>query len=53
MSRSNPIHTFISQLLRAVLSAVFVILCSRWLGPEGEGRTWIGFVLGGLADDGK
>jgi O-antigen/teichoic acid export membrane protein len=43
MSRSNPIHTFVSQVLRAVLSAVFVILCSRWLGAEGRGE--LGLVL--------
>jgi O-antigen/teichoic acid export membrane protein len=43
MSNSSALSTFISQLLRTALAAVFVVLCSRWMGPEGRGE--LGLVL--------
>jgi O-antigen/teichoic acid export membrane protein len=43
MSNSSALSTFISQLLRTALAAVFVVLCSRWMGPEGRGE--LGLIL--------
>jgi O-antigen/teichoic acid export membrane protein len=43
MSKSSALSTFISQLLRTILAAIFVVLCSRWMGPEGRGE--LGLVL--------
>jgi len=43
MSNSSALSTFLSQLLRTALAAVFVVLCSRWMGPEGRGE--LGLVL--------
>ena len=52
MSNSSALSTFVSQLLRTALAAVFVILCSRWMGPEGRGELglalfWAGFLMMG------
>jgi O-antigen/teichoic acid export membrane protein len=46
----NPVKNFLIQLLRAALSAVFVVLCSRWMGPEGRGELglllfWAGLLM--------
>jgi O-antigen/teichoic acid export membrane protein len=43
MSNSSALSTFISQLLRTALAALFVVLCSRWMGPEGRGE--LGLIL--------
>lgn len=52
MSKSSALNTFISQLLRTILAAVFVVLCSRWMGPEGRGELglilfWVGLLATG------
>lgn len=49
MSNSSALSTFVSQLLRTALAAVFVVLCSRWMGPEGRGELglilfWVGLL---------
>lgn len=35
---NSAFSTFGIQLFRAVLSALTVVLCSRWMGPEGRGE---------------
>lgn len=46
----SPVKTFLIQILRAALSALFVVLCSRWMGPEGRGELglllfWAGLLM--------
>lgn len=46
MSKNSPLRSYGLQLLKALLAALTVVLCSRWLGPDGRGE--LSILLFGL-----